>query len=197
VPIREVARDLPLQLLKAPTLQVLEHLKTKHDFGGRTVAPSPRGLRTTPSQYLVHPIDELLVVEQRVDESQNRIHQILGLAQGGGEHHFRESHLHVAPSGHRAPQRKFHSLIVDPCTREIRIHHPHGCLATSPPARLPEGQGERIIHCAQTVFVHPCAGRHLMEHISLIPGPSPGGRRESMAHGSRSPLLPPGEGAGG
>lgn len=64
---------------------MLEHEQSQDDLRGRTGSTAPRALWPAASQDFEHAIDERLVVEQRVEPAQRRIHELFGSRQQDGE----------------------------------------------------------------------------------------------------------------
>jgi hypothetical protein len=89
---------LPLALIEAPVVEVLED-EHPQDHGSRRPqsAPTPT-LRMTPRQRLGDAVDESIVVEQRIDLSQDGIPELIAV----GQEHFNEAALRVGPPHHGA-----------------------------------------------------------------------------------------------
>lgn len=77
VSVHEVAGDLPLELLVAPVLEVLEHQHPQRHLGGSAEAAAPTALGETSPHRFENAVDQRLVVQDPVDSTKHRIHQPL------------------------------------------------------------------------------------------------------------------------
>ena len=109
--VDEVAGHLPLELVVAPTSQVLEDEQAQHDRSGRAGPPASRALWPATALHLEHAVDERFVLEQRVELSQHRIHQLFGRGHHDGEEGgARERELSDVSACHGA--RKVSSIFI-------------------------------------------------------------------------------------
>ena len=66
-PVNQVTAQFAFQLAEAPAFQVLEHTATQQAIGGDAGATGAGGPGTARGQALAHQLDELGVVQERVD----------------------------------------------------------------------------------------------------------------------------------
>ena len=118
-PVDQAPAHLPFALVKAPVVQVLEDEHAQHDGRGGAQAAPALTLRMAPRQGLRHPIDEALVIEQRVDPAERRIPELVGI----GQEHFDEAALlvrspHHGASGEAGPPQRLHRVSCAAARRE-------------------------------------------------------------------------------
>jgi hypothetical protein len=79
---------------------MFERLQSKHDLCGCSVSTSPRALRVAATECLVNLFDERIVVQRRIDESEDWIHQVLRLAKRRSQNDLSQRELGVAAPDH-------------------------------------------------------------------------------------------------
>ena len=97
-PIDQAPAHLPLALIEAPVVQVLEDQHPQHDGGGGPQAAAALTLGMALGQRLRNAIDERLVVEQHVDPAKRGIPELVGI----GQEYFHEAALPVRSPHHGA-----------------------------------------------------------------------------------------------
>jgi hypothetical protein len=96
--VDQAAAYVPFALVEAPVVQVLEHQHSQDDSRRSAQAPPALTLRMTLGQRLRHPVDQALVVEQRVDAAEGGIPELVGV----GQEYFDEATLLVRSPHHGA-----------------------------------------------------------------------------------------------
>lgn len=79
VPVHEVALHLPLELLVAPILQMLENQHPKGNLGRCARATAATALRKATAHRLEDGLHQGVVLENLVDATKPRIHLLFGL----------------------------------------------------------------------------------------------------------------------
>jgi hypothetical protein len=96
--IDQAPAHLPLTLIEAPVVQMLEDQHPKHDIGGSPQSATALTLGMALGQRLGDAIDQALVIKQRVDASERGIPELIGV----GQEHFHETALPVRSPHHGA-----------------------------------------------------------------------------------------------
>ena len=88
-----MATHFAFTLVEAPVVKVLEDQQPQHD-GRRRPQPAPAAtLRVPARQGVGDAINELLVVEQRIDPAEGRVPELVRI----GQEHFDQAALRVRP----------------------------------------------------------------------------------------------------
>ena len=99
VPVDEVARHFPLELLVAPLLQVLQNEQPQRDLSGRAFTATTCALLEATAHRVENAVNQLLIVEDLVDASKGRGHQRARVRRAK-ENGIPERALAVAPTNH-------------------------------------------------------------------------------------------------
>lgn len=128
VAIDHVAAHLPLQLIVAPPFEVLEHQQPQHRLGWRRRSTPARTLRAPLPHHPPHRPHQLLILEQRIDASQDRVHQRLGRPDHAKQDDVPQHPLPVSPPRHADRPRSAASRVQanrrsghSPCSHRTRI----------------------------------------------------------------------------
>src|SRR4029079_711991 len=100
VPVPDIARHLPGQLLEAPLLKLLEDQHSEDNLGRRAVATSAAALWPPLRELAEDLIDQLVLIEELVDPAEPRVEEVFWFGRNSEQHHPRERELRVSASSH-------------------------------------------------------------------------------------------------
>src|SRR5579863_6029760 len=125
VPVHEVAGDLPLELLVAPVLEVLEHQHPQRNLRRGAVPATPATLSEASPHRFEDTVDQRLVVEQLVDATKYRIHEFLRV-RSPEQNRVPQASLAISAPNHRR------SLITTELCSSMKSEQSAPAPATSP-----------------------------------------------------------------